>query len=152
MSEKARERLGRLIWKHFPVGSSFGRADAWRSIRHGVVNSPEALDLVLSEFCSEGILREEVREKGARGRPPLPNYTVLKLPPEVDFDEVDRPSHYLGTNGIEAIDTLRATTSPHDFKVYCVLTARTYLWRAGQKGEMDEDVRKAVTYLQHALQ
>lgn len=148
----ARERLARMIYKHFTPGEQFTRADAWRTIRGKPLTKPKPCAVALGELVDQGYLMEHSPpQRDGPGRPALPRYEVMVIPNGLPTDPVGAPSHYLGNNGIEAIDALRASASPEEFKSYCVLTARTYLWRCGQKGDPDEDLRKAQTYLSHAL-
>ena len=62
-------------------------------------------------------------------------------------DPVNAPSHYVGTNGIECIDAVRAMTTPEGFREYCRLTATVYLWRGPKKGSELQDYKKAAVYL-----
>lgn len=63
---------------------------------------------------------------------------------------VNHPPHYK-TGGIEAIDYIEAKLSPEEFAGYCRGNALKYLSRAGHKGAADEDVRKAIWYLNRWL-
>ena len=69
------------------------------------------------------------------------------MPPE--HDSVLSPSHY--NNGdIECIDAIRSALGEDGFRAWCRGNAIKYLWRAGLKGDPDEDLRKAVFYARMA--
>ena len=64
-------------------------------------------------------------------------------------DPVSRPAHY--TSGdVECIDGIRAALGD-GFVDYCRGNCIKYLWRAGRKGDMTEDLRKARVYLGWAI-
>lgn len=65
-------------------------------------------------------------------------------------DPVNSPSHYK-VGGIEAIDYMEAKLSPEEFAGYCKGNALKYITRAGHKTDADEDIRKAVWYLNRLL-
>jgi hypothetical protein len=60
-------------------------------------------------------------------------------------DSVNHPAHYQLTQGIEAIDVIRAVTDS-SFAGYCRGNALKYLIRADRKGGV-EDLKKARLYL-----
>ena len=65
-------------------------------------------------------------------------------------DPVNRPAHY--TDGdVEFIDAVRATLGAEGFRAFCRGNAMKYVWRARLKGG-DQDLRKAITYLRHAIE
>lgn len=56
-------------------------------------------------------------------------------------DMVNHPPHYTSDpSGVEAITVLR-------HRNYNVGNAMKYLWRAGQKGDAIQDLRKAIFYI-----
>lgn len=60
-------------------------------------------------------------------------------------DLVNHPSHYQG-NGFEVIDIIE------DFNLnFCLGNAIKYILRAGKKGELKEDLEKAVWYLNREI-
>lgn len=61
-------------------------------------------------------------------------------------DDLYRPSHYQGKNGMEAIDIIDSFDLDFDLG-NCI----KYILRAGKKGSKVVDLRKAVCYLQHAI-
>lgn len=65
-------------------------------------------------------------------------------------DMVNHPPHYK-IGGIESIDYLEAKLSPEEFAGFCKGNALKYLSRAGHKADADEDIRKAVWYLNRLL-
>lgn len=66
-------------------------------------------------------------------------------------DPVDHPAHYT-QGGIECIDALEAALGVDGVKAFCRGNAIKYLWRAGAKGSLIEDLRKAVWYIQHEIE
>lgn len=60
-------------------------------------------------------------------------------------DAVNHPSHYTGhASGIECIKI----TEHFNF---CTGNAIKYLWRAGQKGDAVQDLRKAIWYIEREI-
>ena len=65
-------------------------------------------------------------------------------------DNVNHPSHYTQGN-IECIEAIKAALTPEEFRAHCKATALAYIWRETGKGG-DEDIRKAVWYLNKLLE
>ena len=65
-------------------------------------------------------------------------------------DPVNHPEHY-ETNGIECIDAMVASQGAEAVRSYCVCNAFKYIWRHQHKGKSDEDIQKAVWYLNRYL-
>lgn len=65
-------------------------------------------------------------------------------------DPVNHPDHYTD-GGIETIDFIRAKLGAEGFRAYCLGNAMKYISRAGKKGNFDQDVLKAVWYLNAAV-
>lgn len=63
---------------------------------------------------------------------------------------VDSPPHYK-VGGIEAIEYIQAKLSPEEFAGYCRGNALKYLSRAGHKDATDQEIGKAIWYLQRWL-
>lgn len=63
-----------------------------------------------------------------------------------ECDPVKAPSHY--TRGIEHLEYMRATMSALEFRGAMRFNASKYIRRAGAKGDIVEDLRKAVQYLE----
>jgi hypothetical protein len=68
------------------------------------------------------------------------------MSPEEMFDPVQRPKHYV-SNGIEAIDVIEAFAPGN----YHRGNALKYLMRAGKKGALVEDLRKAIWYIEREI-
>lgn len=67
-------------------------------------------------------------------------------------DPVNHPSHYCtAENGIECIDAIEAALDPDEFAGFCRGNAIKYLWRAGRKGDVVEDLKKAEWYLRREI-
>ena len=73
----------------------------------------------------------------------------MKLP-TVGPDMVNAPPHYTA-GGIEAIDAIESALGPEGFMAYCRGNAIKYVWRAGRKGDTEQDLRKAIWYLERGL-
>ena len=61
-------------------------------------------------------------------------------------DLVNSPDHYT-SGGIEAIDYMKAKSTPEEFSGYLRLNAMKYLTRAGLKVDKMQDLKKAQWYL-----
>ena len=65
-------------------------------------------------------------------------------------DNVNKPAHY-NAGEVETIDGIRAALG-EGFADYCRGNVLKYVWRCGLKGDAVEDLRKAATYLQWAIE
>ena len=61
-------------------------------------------------------------------------------------DNVNKPPHY-NSGDIEAIDAIKASMSPVEFKGYLKGNALKYIWRYRYKGKPVEDLKKCQWYL-----
>jgi hypothetical protein len=67
------------------------------------------------------------------------------MSPEEMFDPVTRPKHYTThPSGVECI-----TVTEH--MNFCLGNAVKYIWRAGEKGDIIEDLKKARWYLDREI-
>lgn len=66
-------------------------------------------------------------------------------------DMVNHPPHY-ETNGIECIDAMRASQGDEAVQDFCICNAFKYIWRSSHKGSEIEDLKKAVWYLNKAIE
>ena len=66
-------------------------------------------------------------------------------------DAVNHPSHYT-KGGIECIDALEAALGREGVAAFCRGNAIKYLWRAGQKVHLVEDLNKALWYIEREIQ
>ena len=65
-------------------------------------------------------------------------------------DAVNHPSHY--NNGkVECIDGLESALGGEGFIAFCIGNTVKYCWRGGHKGSRKEDYKKAMWYLQKAI-
>lgn len=64
-------------------------------------------------------------------------------------DPVNHPSHYCAGD-IECIDAIASALGHDGLVAFCRGSAVKYLWRAGRKGDMGEDLRKAAWYCERA--
>lgn len=66
-------------------------------------------------------------------------------PQVAQHDPVDHPRHYTShASGVECI-----TITEH--MTFCLGNAMKYIWRAGEKGDAIEDLRKAVFYINREI-
>jgi hypothetical protein len=65
-------------------------------------------------------------------------------------DPVNKPAHY-NAGEVETIDGIRAALG-EGFADYCKGNVIKYVWRCGLKGDAVEDLKKAATYLQWAIE
>jgi hypothetical protein len=65
-------------------------------------------------------------------------------------DAID-PDHYK-IGGIEAIDYMKAKSTPEEFQGYLRLSALKYLSRAGHKGDAREDYAKALWFVTRLME
>ena len=56
------------------------------------------------------------------------------------------PNYYKKTYAKEVIDLLQASLTPEEFKGYCKGNMLKYRFRAGYKGDRDEDLKKSNWY------
>ena len=66
----------------------------------------------------------------------------------MSYDVVNNPKHYVGSNGIECIDTIEASMSNEEFRGYLKGTAIAYLFRYDKKELPLQDLEKAEWYIQ----
>lgn len=65
--------------------------------------------------------------------------------------EVDAPSHYVTAGGLECIDAIaEATKGLQGIEAFCVGNSLKYLWRHDKKNG-NEDLKKALWYIERAL-
>ena len=60
-------------------------------------------------------------------------------------EAVNHPKHYSGE--IECWDAMVSAFGKEQMVVFSHITAFKYLWRAGKKGDYEEDIEKAMWYL-----
>ena len=66
-------------------------------------------------------------------------------------DAVNQPPHY--TKGkIEYIEAMRSMLTAEEFKGFCKGNAVKYIWREDLKGSNIQDLKKAVVYLNWAIE
>ena len=70
---------------------------------------------------------------------------------KVKHDPVNQPPHY--TRGeIEYIQAMRSMLTAEEFKGFCKGNAVKYIWREDLKGSNISDLKKAVVYLNWAIE
>lgn len=65
-------------------------------------------------------------------------------------DPVNHPEHY-ETNGIECFDAIEASQGDSAAVNFAVCNAFKYIWRNRHKGAQIQDLKKAVWYLNKAI-
>lgn len=82
------------------------------------------------------------------------NYTVSDYAIDTPiYHSVERPEHY-SSGQVECIDAMISAFGAEAVREYCRVNAFKYVWRAGEKGDVDtekEDVRKAIWYLRMSV-
>ena len=76
-------------------------------------------------------------------------YITLPKKDKQTDDPVNHPSHYC-SGDIECIDAIASALGHDGLVAFCRGNAIKYLWRAGLKGDMGEDLRKAAWYCERA--
>ena len=71
-------------------------------------------------------------------------------PPSLVHDPVNSPLHYK-RDDVECIDAMKQTTSAEGFEEYCRLNAFKYIWRANNKQNKEQDIKKAIWYLRMSI-
>lgn len=61
-------------------------------------------------------------------------------------DPVNHPRHYQIAPEVEAIDIIRASLTPEQFKGYLLGNFLKYRLRAGDKGDLNQDIEKSNWY------
>ena len=70
----------------------------------------------------------------------------------IEYDAVDHPLHYGGEDDpYEAIKVIEAWLDPREACGFYIGNAIKYICRAGKKGDFQEDIRKAIWYLDRAV-
>ena len=69
---------------------------------------------------------------------------------KIVHDPVNSPLHYKH-DAIECIDAMKTTTSEEGFAEYCRLNAFKYIWRANNKQNKEQDIKKAIWYLRMSI-
>lgn len=64
----------------------------------------------------------------------------------VDADLVNHPKHYAIAPGVEAIDIIKASLTPEQFKGYLLGNFLKYRLRAGDKDDLQQDIAKSNWY------
>lgn len=68
---------------------------------------------------------------------------VSKKPKEA----IDHPSHYNRKDAMECIDEMRLIFGDEETAIFCKLNAYKYRYRAGAKGDAEEDLKKSDWYI-----
>lgn len=66
------------------------------------------------------------------------------------MSSVNHPEHYNLPGKKECIEQMREDYGNHVTSVFCLTNAYKYLYRAGHKGDKDEDIDKAIWYFNYA--
>ena len=62
------------------------------------------------------------------------------------FDAIQRPAHY-ASGDVECIDAIKASMSDIEYVGYCKGNVMKYLWRYRLKDNPNQDIGKALFYL-----
>jgi hypothetical protein len=66
-------------------------------------------------------------------------------------DAINHPPHYK-VGGIEAIDYMKAKSTPEEFRGHLRLTVLKYISRTGHKDDALQDLKKAQWYLNKLIE
>ena len=80
----------------------------------------------------------------------VPDYKYTRKSTPVVHDPVNSPLHYK-RDDIECIDAMKQTTPKDGFEEYCRLNAFKYIWRANNKANKEQDIKKAIWYLRMSI-
>ena len=97
---------------------------------------------------SDDFVPDELLSK--RDKPFVPDYKYTRKASPVVHDPVNSPLHYKRSD-IECIDAMKQTTSKEGFEEYCRLNAFKYIWRANNKANKEQDMKKAIWYLRMSI-
>ena len=97
---------------------------------------------------SDDFVPDELLSK--RDKPFVPDYKYTRKTSPVVHDPVNSPLHYKRSD-IECIDAMKQTTSKEGFEEYCRLNAFKYIWRANNKANKEQDMKKAIWYLRMSI-
>lgn len=92
------------------------------------------------EKCERRIAELEANERLPLEIAPKPASTAVDL--------INHPPHYQGK--VECIDAIESALGPVGFVAYCRGNAMKYTFRAGKKGDVVQDLKKAEWYLRRA--
>ena len=67
----------------------------------------------------------------------------------IEKDTVNHPDHYCN-GSIECVDAMIAAYGKKDVEIFCRVNAFKYLWRCKYKNNYNEDLSKALWYLNKA--
>ena len=62
-------------------------------------------------------------------------------------EAVDHPQHYNRKGAMECIEEMRLIFGDYETAIFCKLNAYKYRYRAGSKGNAEEDLRKSDWYI-----
>ena len=97
---------------------------------------------------SDDFVPDELLSK--RDKPFVPDYKYTRKASPVVHDPVNSPLHYKRSD-IQCIDAMKQTTSKEGFEEYCRLNAFKYIWRANNKANKEQDMKKAIWYLRMSI-
>ena len=86
-----------------------------------------------SHYAKSGVREQELVEN-------------LAAKQKAKHDPVNNPKHYAIAPNIEAIDIIRASLTPEQFKGYLLGNFLKYRLRAGDKGDLQQDIDKSNWY------
>ena len=85
---------------------------------------------------------EQIGQNGGDGL----HYDEQREQHEAKHDPVNNPKHYAIAPGVEAIDIIKASLTPEQFRGYLLGNFLKYRLRAGDKGDLQQDIDKSNWY------
>jgi len=96
-------------------------------------------DLVLFDYCNN-----ESKKSGSRSKSDfIKQFKLLNAAPVSQADMVNHPPHYKDESGIECIEVTQHMR-------FCEGNCFKYVYRAGSKGNLIEDLKKAAWYAERS--
>ena len=99
----------------------------------------------MEEYLCGQCVRFGTRHCGSKTPTNIP-CADFKLTPTENSNDPVNPNHYKKTYAKEVIELIQASLTPEEFKGYCKGNMLKYRFRAGYKGDRDEDLKKSNWY------
>lgn len=122
--------MSKVDWSNAPEGAEFYCKDCFYKLVDGRLFYFNGLSWDVSRFNLEDRLSQPCYEER----------------PTEDDDPVNRPKHYAIAPDVEAIDIIRSALTPEQFKGYLLGNFLKYRLRAGDKGDLQQDIDKSNWY------
>lgn len=132
----------------FFAGASVGWVDSTNAkgeLIESYVNFYENPNHIVDATKKVWPTESRIEQIGQNGGDEL-HYDEQREQHEAQHDPVNNPKHYAIAPNIEAIDIIRASLTPEQFKGYLLGNFLKYRLRAGDKGDLQQDIDKSNWY------